>query len=70
VGEETGGYAYFEDLADPVTIAPFLANLEQRFDNQYDVTIDARDLRGLQPVRLRTETPNLKVSGPTRIYVQ
>jgi len=70
VGEETGGYAYFEDLADPVTIAPFLANLEQRFDNQYDVTIDARDLRGLQPVKLRTETPNLKVSGPTRIYVQ
>ena len=68
-GEETGGNAYFEDLADPVTIAPFLTDLEQRFDNQYEVTIDAPNHRGVAPVKLRTETPGLKISGPSYVYV-
>lgn len=70
VGDETGGYAYFEDLADPVTIAPFLTDMTQRFENQYEVTIDAGNNHGVQPIKLRTETPSLKVTGPTRIYVQ
>ena len=69
VGEETGGYAYFEDFADPVTIAPFLTDLQQRFDNQYEVTIEAMNRHGMTPVKLHTETPGLKVSGPTYIYL-
>jgi hypothetical protein len=68
LADETGGYAYFEDFADPVTIAPFLQNLKQRFENQYDVTI-AASARGIQPVKLHTEIPNLKVSSATQIYV-
>jgi hypothetical protein len=68
LGDETGGYAYFEDFTDPVTIVPFLRDLQLRFENQYDVTIAASG-SGLQPVKLHTEIPNLKVSGPAEIYV-
>ena len=67
--EETGGYAYFEAFSDPVDIEPFLKDLANRLDNQYRITIQAFNRKGVQPVKLRTEMPGLKISGPTRIYV-
>jgi hypothetical protein len=70
VTQETGGYAYFLAFTDPVTISPFLSDFEDRLDNQYQVTIDALDHKGVQPVKLRTELPGLKVDGPTHIYVR
>jgi hypothetical protein len=69
VGEETGGYAYFEDFSDPVTIAPFLADLRDRFDHQYQVVLTAPNSKGYVQSKLRTETHGLKVSGPTLVYV-
>ena len=68
IAEETGGFAYFEALSDPVDLTPFLKDFENRLDNQYRVTISANE-KGVQPVKLRTELPGVKVSGPTRIYV-
>ncbi len=41
VGEETGGYAYFETFRDPVDIEPFLKDLHERLDHQYQVTFGA-----------------------------
>ncbi len=70
VSEETGGNAYFETFSDPVTIAPFLNDLQERFDNQYQMTFRAQPQKGVQPVKLRPESPALKVQGPTRIYIQ
>ena len=70
VSEETGGHAYFETLTDPVTIVPFLSDFQNRLANQYKVTIEALNDRGVHPVKLRTELPGLKIEGPSRIYVQ
>jgi len=69
VSDETGGYAYFQDFTDPVSISPFLSNFEDRLKNQYQVTIEAMSRKGVQPVKLRTELPGLKIEGPTRIYI-
>ena len=41
VSQETGGYAYFQDLDDPVTITPFLDDFSERLQHQYQVTIAA-----------------------------
>jgi hypothetical protein len=68
VSQETGGYAYFEGLADPVTIAPFLTDLENRFANQYRLTLAPLPEKGVQPVKVRPETPAVKVDSPTYIY--
>ena len=68
VSEETGGNAYFETFSDPVDIAPFLSDLGSRLQNQYRVRIDARG-KGVQPVKVRTEAPGLKVAGPSRVFV-
>jgi len=70
VSEETGGYSYFQAFTDPVTISPFLDDLHERLENQYQVTLGALNDKGIQPVKLKTETPGLKVEGPTRIYVR
>jgi hypothetical protein len=70
VSEETGGYAYFQDLTDPVSISPFLKDFQDRLDNQYLVTISALQQKGVQPVRVRTELPGVKIQSPTRMYVQ
>jgi hypothetical protein len=70
VSQATGGYAYFQDLTDPVSISPFLKDFQDRLDNQYQVTIEALPAKGVQPVKLRTELPGLKIQSPTHIYVQ
>jgi hypothetical protein len=67
--EETGGNAYFETFSDPVEIAPFLKDLQGRFANQYQVTVQTSSGKGVQPVKVRTEMRGAKVQGPTRIFV-
>jgi hypothetical protein len=68
VSEQTGGYAYFQDFTDPVSIAPFLQDFQNRLGHQYQVTIQALN-KGLQPVQVHSELPGVKIQGPTRIYV-
>ncbi len=70
VSEETGGHAYFQGFTDPVTISPFLSDFQDRLANQYQVTIDGSGEKGVQPVKLRTELPGLKIEGPAHIYVR
>lgn len=70
VTRETGGYSYFHDFTDPVNLAPFLKDLQNRLDNQYQVTLAAVGDKGLQAVKLRSARPGLKITGPARIYVQ
>ena len=70
ISEETGGSAYFQGFRDPVTISAFLNDFQDRLGNQYQVTIEASNHKGVQPVKVRTELPGLKIEGPTRMYVQ
>lgn len=70
VSHETGGNAYFQGFTDPVTIAPFLTDLQNRFDNQYRVKIEVLHEKGMQPVKVRTEIPGLKLEAPTHVYLQ
>jgi hypothetical protein len=67
--EETGGHAYEDYLFDPVEIWPYLNDFRARLDNQYTVTFQALNQRGVEPVKLRTELPGLKIECPSRVYV-
>ena len=69
VSEQTGGYAYFEDFRDPVEIAPFLNDLRDRLDHQYQVTFGSVGEKGFVLAKLHTEAKGLKVVGPTRVFV-
>ena len=69
VGEETGGYAYFEEFRDPVDIAPFLNDLRDRLDHQYQITIGAVNEKGFVSAKLHTESKGVKVVGPKTVFV-
>ncbi len=69
MAEQTGGYAYFEDFTDPVTIAPFLGDLQARLSNQYRITVAGLHGRGLQAVKVRSELPGVKITAPERVYL-
>jgi len=70
VSQATGGQACFQGFTDPVTVSPFLSDFQDRLDNQYLVTIDDLSGKGVQPVKVRTELPGLKIEAPTQIYVR
>ena len=70
VSQETGGHAYFEAFTDPVTIAPFLSDFQNRLENQYQVIFEAPNGKGDQSVKVRTEVPGLKIEAPTHIFVR
>ncbi len=70
VSQQTGGYAYFQDFTDPVSISPFLTDFEARLDNQYEVTMQMFSGKGVQSVKVQTEVPGLKIEAPSRIYLR
>ena len=47
----------------------YLNDFLSRLDNQYMVTFQALNKRGVEPVKLRTELPGLKIEAPSRVYV-
>jgi hypothetical protein len=53
-----------------VTISPFLKDFRDRLDNQYRVTIETLNDKGVQPVTLRSELRGLKIEGPTQVDVR
>jgi hypothetical protein len=70
VTDQTGGYAYFEAFTDPVDIAPFLKDFHERLQDQYLISFEAANRRGVQPVKLHTELPGVKLEGPSMVYVK
>ena len=58
---QTGGKTWDEGLWNPVSIQPFLANLSARLNEQYRLTFAGSGKPGLQPVRIRTEAPGVKL---------
>jgi hypothetical protein len=70
VSEETGGYAYFQDFTNPVSVQPFLNDFSNRLEHQFEITVAAPSHKGFERAEVRSELPGLKIQGPTRVYVQ
>ena len=70
VSQETGGYAYFQDFSNPVSVQPFLSDFENRLAHQYEVTVEAANRKGVREARVRSEVAGMKIQGPTRVLVQ
>jgi len=59
--DQTGGKTWDEGLWNPVDIQPFLADLSKRLNEQYRLTFASSGKPGLQPVRIKTEAPGVKL---------
>lgn len=72
LAEKTGGEAYYIGFnGPPVAFAPFLEDLAERLNHQYFLGFLAKPPKkpGLQPVKLRTEVPNVDLVSPDRVWV-
>jgi hypothetical protein len=67
---ETGGAFFWEGTINPVSLAPYLADLNQLFSRQYLVTFSASSPKtGLQNIKVNVEAPGVKVIAPARVNI-
>jgi hypothetical protein len=71
--DATGGHAFFQGLQTPVSIAPFLDQLNVVLKNQYWLTLAAtpgkKGKGGLQRIRVGSELKDLDIDAPTSVFV-
>jgi hypothetical protein len=70
LGDETGGEAYWQGTASPVSFDPYLKDFAERLNNQYLVTVTADGAKkGLQPVKVTTTKAGVSLMSASRIFI-
>lgn len=72
LSDDTGGQLYWLGNVNPVSVAPYLDDFSRRLDGQYLVTFLAKpeNKPGFQDVKVKTELPHVKITAPSKVYVQ
>ena len=68
---KTGGEFYWQGMTNPVAFGPYLDQFKQLLNEQYVVTftVAPKGKAQLEPVKVRTEVPNVTVVAPSRVAV-
>jgi len=71
LSDDTGGFLYWLGTVNPVSMAPYLDDLNRRLSGQYLLTFLAKpeSKPGFQDVKIRTELPHVKLTAPSKVYV-
>jgi hypothetical protein len=69
LAEETGGEFFWLGISNPVSFAPYLSELNQRFLGQHILTFLAQGNPAYRRIKLKTEVPHVALVGPSRVYV-
>ncbi len=74
LSDQTGGEFYWQGLATPVSIAPYLKDLAQRLNNQYLLTTAelpgaARNKADLESLHVSSTRSGVSLESPARIEV-
>jgi hypothetical protein len=69
LAEETGGELFWLGTSNPVSLAPYLNELNEHFRGQHVLTFLAQGHPGYRRVKLKTEVPHVMLLGPSKIYL-
>jgi len=71
LSDATGGEFYWQGNWNPVSFVPYLDDLNQRLNEQYELTFLAKPEKkpGFENIKLATEIPSVRLVGPARVYV-
>lgn len=71
LSEGTGGESYTQGFQTPISLTPFLDEIEHRLNSQYRLTFIPKSgtKPGMQRIRLRTELPDVDLAAQERVYV-
>ncbi|HME07371.1 MAG TPA: hypothetical protein VKG25_09985 [Bryobacteraceae bacterium] len=72
LSEGTGGESYNQGFQTPISLTPFLDEIDHRLNSQYRLSFvpKAESKPGMQRIRLHTELPNVDLAAQERVYVQ
>ena len=67
----TGGNLYYEGLSNPVSMAPFFADLSRRLNNQYELGFNAPVKKRAELVEMKVKSENgaVKLDAPDHVAV-
>jgi len=68
---DTGGKLYYQGLGNPVSFAPFLAEISKRLNNQYELgfSVPASVKPGIDSLEVKLEVPGVKLTAPNLVLV-
>lgn len=71
LARETGGEAFSQSFSTPVSLKPYLQELQQRLGQQYRISFQARPngADSYEHFRFTTEVPDVALIAPDHIYV-
>jgi len=72
LSQKTGGETYYLGLGAPVNITPYLEDVSSSLKHQYELTFLAKSAKKptLEPVKLKTEMPNMSLVTAEDGYVK
>src|SRR6266851_5201017 len=69
ISGDTGGKVYLEGFGNPVSLSPFLSDIQRKLQNQYELTFVSTAKPGLQSIRVKTNQPNTSLQFPARVPI-
>lgn len=71
LSDATGGESFFLGLHAPVSLKPYLDQIDKKHENQYILTFQAKSGKkaGLQPVMLTTEVAGVEFASADNVWV-
>ena len=69
--DATGGYYYYQGFTNPVSFQPYFADLERRFENQYELsfTAPAKNKSEVASLKVKLEAPNARLTAADRVFL-
>lgn len=70
VSSATGGQAYFQGFAEPVSIEPYLHQIQRNLQNQYELGFITAPSKELRRLKVKTTAPNVKLQAPEQFLAR
>lgn len=73
VAENSGGQSFGDEVSAPISLAPYLNELNRALESQYVLTVlidRSKNKKGeLRPIEVRTEEHSVKIEAPHQVFV-
>jgi hypothetical protein len=71
VADNTGGTVYYQGTMNPVSITPFLSDLQTRLENQYELSVPVKPEKKVSyaELRVKTDVSSVKLKAANQIAV-
>lgn len=70
VSSATGGEAYLQGFADPVSVQPYLGKIQHNLQNQYELGFITAPSKELRRLKVKTTAPNVKLQAPEQFLAR